>query len=429
MTTITDFAVTEREGGARPYAWLVFALTFGLLVSDYMSRQVLSAVFPMLKAEWGLSDGKLGALSSIVALMVGLLTLPLSALADRFGRARSLVVMAVLWSLATAACAVARDYPQLFWARFMVGVGEAAYGSVGVAVVVSVFPRSMRATLTGAFMAGGLFGSTLGVSLGGAIAQAFGWRAAFGGMALVGLALALAYALCVTDKRLRASAASLEGGEAAAPGPVRASRADWASLGATRSVVAAYLGSGLQLFICAAIPAWAPSYLNRYYGYEPGQAAVFAGGFILIGGVGMLLGGMVNDLLARGAPQRTPVIAGAICALSGLLLVLAFQLPTGPTQLALIAAGLFVGAAIPGPAGAMVANLTEARVHGSAFAVLTLANNFLGLAPGAIVTGLLADRLGGLLAAFQVIPATCLLAAVAFFSVSRRYRSDLASRA
>lgn len=54
----------------------MFALTFGLLISDYMSRQVLNAVFPMLK--WALSDTQLGLLSGIVALMVGLLTFPLS---------------------------------------------------------------------------------------------------------------------------------------------------------------------------------------------------------------------------------------------------------------------------------------------------------------------------------------------------------------
>lgn len=34
---------------SRRYAWIVFALSFGLLLSDYMSRQVLNAVFPMLK--------------------------------------------------------------------------------------------------------------------------------------------------------------------------------------------------------------------------------------------------------------------------------------------------------------------------------------------------------------------------------------------
>ena len=36
----------------RGYAWVIFALTFGLLLSDYMSRQVLNAVFPQIKAEW-----------------------------------------------------------------------------------------------------------------------------------------------------------------------------------------------------------------------------------------------------------------------------------------------------------------------------------------------------------------------------------------
>ena len=92
----------------RRYAWVVFALSFGLLLSDYMSRQVLNAVFPLLKAEWALTDTQLGSLSGIVALMVGLLTFPLSLLADRFGRVRSLTLMATVWSLATLGCGPAR---------------------------------------------------------------------------------------------------------------------------------------------------------------------------------------------------------------------------------------------------------------------------------------------------------------------------------
>ena len=144
------------------YAWLVFALTFGLLISDFMARQVLNAVFPLLKAEWSLSDGQLGLLSGIVALMVGLLTCPISLLADRVGRVKSIAVMAVLWSIATALCGLARNYEQMLAARVLVGVGEAAYGSVGIAVILSVFPKHLRATLTGAFMAGGLAGQVLG---------------------------------------------------------------------------------------------------------------------------------------------------------------------------------------------------------------------------------------------------------------------------
>src|SRR5688572_30382682 len=99
-STVADEMDTSI-GIPRRYAWIVFVLTFGLLISDYMSRQVLNAVFPILKNEWTLSDGQLGLLSGIVALMVGLLTIPLPLLADRFGRVKSLALMALLWSLAT----------------------------------------------------------------------------------------------------------------------------------------------------------------------------------------------------------------------------------------------------------------------------------------------------------------------------------------
>ena len=192
-----DAQTDTSMGIPRRYAWLVFALTFGLLISDYMSRQVLNAVFPLLKSEWMLTDSQLGWLSGIVALMVGLLTLPLSFLADRFGRVKSLTIMAVLWSLATLGCALAESYGQMFTARFLVGVGEAAYGSVGIAVVMSIFPKEMRATLASAFMAGGMCGSFLGMALGGVMAEHLGWRWAFGGMAAFGLILALLYPIVV----------------------------------------------------------------------------------------------------------------------------------------------------------------------------------------------------------------------------------------
>ena len=74
---------------SRVFPLLVFILTFGLLLSDYMSRQVLSSVFPLLKIEWGLSDTQLGSLTSIVALTVGLLAVPLSLLGDRWGRSKA----------------------------------------------------------------------------------------------------------------------------------------------------------------------------------------------------------------------------------------------------------------------------------------------------------------------------------------------------
>src|SRR4051812_2380942 len=132
----------------RAFPWLVFALTFGLLLSDYMSRQVLSSVFPFLKVEWGLTDTKLGALTSVVALTVGVLAVPLSLLGDRWGRVRSIILMGSFWSLAPLGSAIASNYGELMLSRLFIGVGEAAYGSVGLAVVLAVFPAFRRASFT-----------------------------------------------------------------------------------------------------------------------------------------------------------------------------------------------------------------------------------------------------------------------------------------
>lgn len=81
-------------------------------------------------------------------------------------------------------------------------------------------------------------------------------------------------------------------------------------------------------------------------------------------------------------------------------------------------------AATTGPAGAIVANLTPLALHGSAFAALTLANNVLGLAPGPILTGRLADT-PGLLEAMRLLPIPCIVAAMVFFTLGRSYRVDL----
>ncbi|MFD5396887.1 MFS transporter [Streptomyces sp. NPDC127097] len=410
------------EPVTRGYAWLVFALSFGLLLSDYMSRQVLNAVFPLLKADWMLSDAQLGSLSGIVALMVGLLTVPLSLLADRWGRVRSLVLAAVVWSLATLGCAVSAGYGQMFLGRFMVGVGEAAYGSVGIAVVLSVFPVGLRATLSGAFIAGGAFGSVLGVSIGGVVSQHLGWRWTFGVMGLFGLALAAVYGVVVTERKL--AAAGVERG--AAPGTAGSVRSLLPRLFSSVSVLCAYVGSGLQMFLAMALLAWMPSFLDRSYGLAPAGAGLAAGAFAVITGIGMIGGGLVCDRLGRGNRHLKWTVAIVCSAGSLILLTAGFHLPPGTPQLVLVGIGTLLSNATAGPAAAMVASLTPAAVAATAMATLTLANSLLGLAPGPAVTGLLADRMG-LHAALGVIPLVSLAAGLAFALGRRHYDQGLVS--
>ena len=366
----------------RVFPWVVFTLTFALLLSDYMSRQVLSAVFPFLKQEWALTDTQLGSLTSVVPLTVGVLAVPLSLLGDRWGRVKSIVLMAVVWSLATLGSALAANYGQLMLARVFIGVGEAAYGSVGLAVVLAVFPVYRRASLTGAFMAGGSFGSVLGVALGGVLAVQFGWRWAFAAMAILGLVLVVLYRLFITDEKLEPHRVDdvADGPQAVArPGE----RAKLRTLFTTPSVISAYIGSGLQLFIAGSLFAWLPSYLNRAYGLAPDKAAGLAAIAILLMGVGMIVCGVITDRLEpdRADPQVDDghrLHRGCRWSSSAS----ASRCRTGGAQLLLLAIGVFFAAGTAGPAGAMVASLTHESIRATALGTLTLANNLLGLAAG-----------------------------------------------
>ncbi|SPA55063.1 MFS transporter [Cupriavidus taiwanensis] len=410
------------------YAWLVFALTFALLLSDYMSRQVLNAVFPLLKAEWQLGDTELGALGGVVALMVGVLALPLSLLADRWGRVRSLILMAALWSLATLGCALAGSFGQMFLARLCVGIGEAAYGSVGIAVVVSVFPRHLRASLSAAFIAGGAFGSVLGMGLGGILSAHFGWRMAFAGMAAFGLAMVACYALTISEQRLRRLqqriGATEDGNRDAATACQLAPRRIVRELLTLPSMLCACAGSALQLLVMAALLAWLPSFLAREYGMATGRAGVAAALLVLVAGAGMVACGALTDRVARRAPGRKWHMAIAYSLVCCVLLMTAFRLPAGTAQLVLIGAGMLVVGGCAGPASAMVANLTRPAIHATAFATLTLINNLLGLAPGPFLTGVLADRIG-LSGALQWMPLAGAAATLLFCIGRRHYAADL----
>jgi predicted MFS family arabinose efflux permease len=413
---VADPPVPEVARSAFP--WAVFALAFALLLSDFMCRQVLAAIFPLLKAEWALSDTALGALSSVVALTVAVLTVPLSVLADRYGRRRAVLLMAGLWSLATLGSALAAGYGQLLGARVLVGVGEAAYGSVGLAIVLAVFPSHRRAALSGAFTAGGSFGAVLGIFLGGVLAHRFGWRPAVAAMAGLGLLLLIAFRLLVTDDRLARHTQP----DAAGGGPGARAPAPLSAVLSPPAVLCAYLGNGLQLFVAGSLIAWLPSYLNRAYALSAGAAAALAAALLLLMGVGMIGCGLFTDRLARSRSARRWTTAIGYAAASLVLLGAAFALPSGPAQLALIGGGAFFAAGTSGPAGALVVELTPASVRASALGVLALANNLIGLAAGPVVTGALADRLG-LAAALRCVPVVSVVA-LAVLALGRRAHPD-----
>jgi MFS family permease len=131
----------------------------------------------------------------------------------------------------------------------------------------------------------------------------------------------------------------------------------------------------------------------------------------------MIICGMISDKLV-GDTRRRMLLSAFYCIGCATSITAAFALGPGPNQLMLLGVGMFLAAASAGPSGAAVAALTPAALHGTSFAILTLANNALGLAPGPIVTGWVADRIG-LLGAFRLL-AFASIAASLIFVIGRR---------
>ncbi len=300
------FDPADNRPAPRRYAWSVFAVLFALMVVDYIDRQVVVSMFSHLKAQWSLSDSQLGALVSVVSITVALGAVPLSLLADRWSRVKSVFLMALVWSLATISCAFAASYGHLLGARALVGVGEAAYGTVGAALLASLFPARMRSTVLGAFLAAGMMGSVLGVVLGGYITQHWGWQAGFGAVGLPGLVLCVVFLLVVRDYKTVALPSS---GSANSKQRLSA-RAVFAELFRPRTALLTCIGAGLNLLVVSTTWAWLPSYLDRYYGMTPAQAGLRTGIVVLVGGIGALVWSVVADRLTTRLPSARLIVPG-----------------------------------------------------------------------------------------------------------------------
>jgi MFS family permease len=329
--------------------------------------------------------------------------------------------MALVWSLATISCAFAMSYAQLFTARAVVGLGEAAYGTVGAALIATLFPLRMRSSVLGAFFLAGILGSVLGVVLGGFIAERWGWQAGFGAVGVPGIVLAFVFLFTVRDYKTVALPRTSGTGSRAA----LATRAIVGALLKPRTALVASLGAGFQLLTLSMTYAWLPTYFNRYYGLSPDQAGLKAGLVVLVGGIGAFVWGVVADrLTSRVACARLYVPAiGAV--LTTALMGSAFALlPPGNAQYALIVLGGLMMAVNVGPVSAAVIDVVHPSVRATAASILSLIQNLFGLAGGPLLTGLLSDRYG-LHVALAVVPAFCVLAAILFVAAARTYVSDL----
>jgi MFS family permease len=386
-----------------------------------------------VRKEWGLSDAALGGLSTAFTLLYAVAGVPLGRLADRTSRTRLLAAGVFVWSLLTAACGLARGFWQLFALRLGVGIGEATCAPAATSLIGDLGPAARRGRFLAFYMMGLPIGTALCYLVSGAVAQQWGWRAAFYVAGIPGLLCAAALLTIREPARGRS--------EAAQP-PVRSVL----GIPTMRWIIAS---GALQNFLMYAIAAFFVPYLMRFHRARLRDATdLSTAAFGLAGILGLVAGGAAADA-ARRWPRGRLLLASACAAVSAPLFWLALGQPAGRTAAFGALAGLaFVTLYVYYAAVyAAIQDVVGPSLRGTAMAVYFLAMYVLGASFGPLLTGMASDhftaeaaraagsgaleayRGEGLRRAMQLLPALSLALAGVLWAGSRTITRDAAQRA
>jgi MFS family permease len=366
------------------------ALLFAISAVSYTDRFALGVLQVPIKAELGLSDSQLGALTGLAFFLpYTLLSLPMARLADRSNRKRILIAALLLWSAMTAAMGVARSFAMIFVLRMGVAIGESCCLPASYSLIADLFRPAQRARAVALFAMGLPAGSLIGLAGAGMIAESWGWRVAFMTVGAAGLLLAPIVAFGMREPPREGA-----GGETEAPPPVRTVLATLWGLKSFRAIA---VGNSCQTFIISASLTWSASFYTRVHGATLGQAALAAGVLAgIAGGLGILVGGTLTDRLGardRRWLMRLPAITSALTVPATLA---QFLLPGFGASVAAGMAAVFLANMHVPSVFATPQALVPPRMRAFTSGMLVMLAGLVGSVLGPLLTGWTSDRLQAL---------------------------------
>ncbi|MFZ5941017.1 MAG: MFS transporter [Bacteroidota bacterium] len=401
----------------------IFTLLFLLYLFDYTDRLVVTSLFPFIQEDWGLTDTQLGSLVSAVYWSIVALTFPVSLLVDRWSRKRTIGLMAIVWSVATAACAFTGNFATLFMARLFIGVGEAGYAPGGYAMISGMYPRERHGWMMGLWNAAIPLGSAVGVALGGVIATHFGWRHAFGLVAIPGFIVAILFFM-IRDYKTVNLVKEKESGTKQKVMQKMSGRDIIREFTTKPALLLTYLGITATVFVTTSLLTWLPTYFNRVQNLTEAQAGTKASLVMLLAIVGAPLGGFIADKWRRREIRSSLFYPAIATTLSAVFVLLSFVFLTGTIQyVALLMLGISVTSFIPG-ASAVTQELIHPGLRATSYAIAVIIQNLLGASTAPIVIGYISDKTN-IQTAMALLPIPLVLASLFFFGASMYYKKDL----
>ena len=404
---------------SKRYSNYVFVLLFLLYMFDYMDRMVVTSMFTYIERDWGITHTQSGMLVSAVYWAIVLLTFPISILVDRWSRTKTIGVMAIMWSLATALCALTGNFVQLLMARMMIGVGEAGYAPGGSAMISGLYPIDKRARMMGLWNASIPLGSAIGVLLGGIIAAKLGWKHAFGIVAVPGLIVAILFLSVKDYKTVDLSFYDRNSKK------IKMEKKDMVKEFLSKpSILFTYLGMAAVVFVTTSMLTWLPTYFEKMRNLPPETAGKMASSVMVLALVGAPLGGYLTDIWRKSKDNARLLFPAITTLMSAIVLFIAMALFKGTIQYVLfLIFGVLVLAFISG-AATVTQDVIHPGLRATSYAIAVVVQNLLGASTAPIVMGKIYD-LSNIQTALSILPFVLLVGAFLFWMGSKYYVKDL----
>jgi MFS family permease len=374
----------------RWYVLILMSLIYAINIAD---RYVVSTVLEPIRLELRLDDAGVAFLTGIpLAMFYVVFGIPISWLADRSNRRNILAASLVIWSGCTALCGLSSNYLQFLLARIGVGVGEAGGTPPSTAIVSDYFPADRRLMAMTVLALGAPIGAWLGADVAGAVAHAYHWRAAFGALGVPGLVVGMIVYLTVREP-LRGR---LDDVHALADDTNPSLLESLVFLWRQKAAFHVVMGSSVAAFWGWGLIYWTPSFLQRSYGLDVGQAGAVTGDIHLWGGSVATVG--TAWLLSRSCmanPKRVVWLLAAVVTISTVPSFIAYW--THSLGLSKVMFCLFIPAIyfFIGPCFGLLNNLAPYRMRNIFIAISLLVSNILNMIVAPWLIGVLSDWLAG----------------------------------
>lgn len=411
-------------------AYAAAAVLFLVALFNNLDRALISILQVPLKAELGLSDAQLGALTGLAfAAVYGVSALSMGFLVDRYRRTWLLAAAITLWTSLTAISGLATSYLFLVICRFGVAFGEACAHPATFSLLADYFHPRRRGTVFSIWPVAAFVGVLVGVFAGGWLTSIVGWRSSFIYIGLAGLILVPALLLLPEPKRGQFEEEEGAQAHAASQPAFFQSIKELLKIPTFRVLIIAMT---LQTFVTATFLNWTAPFLSRAHDLPIQYVGLWTGLPIGIGGgIGALLSGFMIDRFV----QRSPAWYGWAPAIAALVLfpvgLVQFLIPSTPVSVGFSFLTGVLTSFYLAPCFAAAQALVSSAMRGVTTAVLAIFPSMFGTGLGPLVTGVLSDTLlpitgdaGQALRYALVIAFTpSLAAAFAFYLLGRSFQS------